>query len=417
MNSKNKKKVLIVGASAKEYALAKKFLSYEENYEVFVVPGNSMIAEFCKCEDIREDKPEQILKFAIDNSIDLTVVSSQKAIRADIVSYFQINGQLIFAPSFAASDFALSKAVCKKFLYKMHIPAVHFGIFDKEQAAYEYLKTSDMPVVIRSDEDCICPDRLVCTTFENAKAFAGDLFARNEKKVITEDFVYGHEFTFYVITDGYSVLPLISAADYKFSENGDGGILTDGLGTYAPDYKITAENEAYLMKNVVLPIISAKEKSGHPYQGILGVNCVLKDDGNIVVLDFRTFFADYDCQAILNLLDDNIYLLFEACAIGSFADDYENIKFTDKSSISCILSSRKSGSVISGLDFAEKDDISFFNLSKNEYMEYLTVRGYNMVITKTANTLSRARNNLYEDIELINFDGKKFRNDICPPVL
>ena len=44
----NVKKVLIVGASAKEYALVKKFKIY--GCDIFVTPGNSVIGEIAKCD-------------------------------------------------------------------------------------------------------------------------------------------------------------------------------------------------------------------------------------------------------------------------------------------------------------------------------------------------------------------------------
>lgn len=85
---------------------------------------------------------------------------------------------------------------------------------------------------------------------------------------------------------------------------------------------------------------------------------------------------------------------------------------SDNSSVSCVLSARQSGKVISGLDLVESD-ITHFAAKKNEYMEYETVAGKTLVLTNTAKTLSRAKKHLYEDIEVINFEGKKCRTDIC----
>ena len=54
--------------------------------------------------------------------------------------------------------------------------------------------------------------------------------------------------------------------------------------------------------------------------------------------------------------------------------------------------------------------------NKNKYLEYETVIGKNLVLTKTASTLTRARKYLYEDLSMINFDGIKYRKDICEDV-
>lgn len=408
-----KKKVLIVGNSAKEYALVKKFLSY--GCEVIVAPGNNSISEIAECIDIRDANVQELLEFVLENAVDLTVATSETAIKNDIAGVFQANSQLIFAPTEAASACAISRSLGKKFLYKLRIPTPRFAIFDKLPLAVDYLKNANMPQVIRTDEASVLADRLVCSTFINSKTFVEDLFCRNENRVVLEDYVYGHEFTFYVVTDGYSAIPLGSVANYKFMESGDAGILTAGVGSFVPDYKISKNVEYSLMNNVVNRVLDALQKKETPYLGILGIDCVLTDNDNYVVLDFKTFLSDHDAEGVLNLIDENLLTLFEACAVGSFADDYDVINVSDNSSVSCLISSRTEGKVIYGLDLVDSA-VSYFGISKNKYLEYETVRGRNFVLTNTAKTLSRARKNLYEEIELIKFEGKKYRTDICEQV-
>ena len=408
-----KKKVLIVGSSAKEYALVQKFKEYD--CEIIVAPGNRRIKEIAECVDIREQNVQELLEFVLENAVDLTVASSEIAIKNDISSLFQANGQMIFAPTAKSAEAPVSRSAGKKFLYKLRIPTPRFGIFDKIQLVNDYLKNAPMPQVIRADETSEGRDRLVCTTFSTAKIFAEDLFCKNEGKVVLEDYVYGHEFTFYVITDGYHALPLTTVANYKFMENGDGGILTTGIGAFTPDYKVSKDIEDAVMKHVINNVLNALQKKETPYLGILGVDCVLKDDGKFVTLDFKPFLSDHDVQAVLSLIDENLLTLFEACAVGSFADDYNSLKISDNSSVSCVISARSSGKVISGIDLVDAD-ITHFDINKNEYLEYETIEGKTLVLTKTAKTLSRARHDLYEDVELINFEGKKYRTDICAQV-
>ena len=77
-----KKKILIIGNSAKEYALAKK-LSLK--HEVYVTPSSDTIKEFATCIDIREDKSSELLEFVMENGIDLTIPVSTMALKSDIV--------------------------------------------------------------------------------------------------------------------------------------------------------------------------------------------------------------------------------------------------------------------------------------------------------------------------------------------
>jgi len=408
------KKVLIVGSSAKEYALAKKIISYG-NCNVFVAPGNNSISEIANCIDIREDSCKELLEFALENAIDITIASSEKAIRADIASIFQANDQQIFAPSAKSAEITLYRSSAKKFLYKSRISTPHFGVYDKLQSAIDYLKNAPMPQVIHADSPFEYGDRLVCTTFSSAKTFVEDLFAKGEQKIVLEDYVFGHEFTLYIISDGYHAIPLTSVANYKFMENGNGGILTTGIGAFTPDYKISKEIENTLMKLVVNNILGNLQKKGTPYLGILGIDCVLKEDGKFIVLNFKPFLSDHDAQAVLSITEENILELFKACAIGSFADDYNIIKISDNASVSCVISSRAKGKTISGLEFADSE-ITPFSLTKNKYLEYETIEGKNIALTNTASTLSRARKHLYEDINMIKFDGIKYRTDICEQV-
>lgn len=408
-----KKKVLIVGNSAKEYALVKKFKSYD--CDIFVLSGNSAISELAECVDIREENVQEILEYVLENAIDLTIVTSEVAIKNNIAELFQTNNQLIFCPTAQSAQFTLSRSAGKRFLYKLRIPTPRFGIFDKLPLAIDYLKNAPMPQVIRADENSNSADRLVCTTFAASKTFVEDLFNKDENKVVLEDYVYGHEFTIYVVTDGYSALHLATVANYKFAEDGDGGILTSGVGAYTPDYKISSDIENSVMQNVVERVLASLQRKETPYLGVLGIDCVLTTDGNFVTLDFKPFLSDHDAEAVLNLVDENLLTLFEACAVGSFADDYEKIDVSDNSSVSCVISSRKKGEIIKGLELVESD-ITHFATTKNKYFEYETVEGKTLVLTKTAKTLSRARKHLYEDVELISFSGKKCRNDICEKV-
>jgi phosphoribosylamine---glycine ligase len=408
-----KKKVLIVGNSAKEYALVKKFKNYD--CDIFVLSGNSAISELAECVDIREENVQEILEYVLENAIDLTIVTSEVAIKNNIAELFQTNNQLIFCPTAQSAQFTLSRSAGKRFLYKLRIPTPRFGIFDKLPLAIDYLKNAPMPQVIRADENSNSADRLVCTTFAASKTFVEDLFNKDENKVVLEDYVYGHEFTIYVVTDGYSALHLATVANYKFAEDGDGGILTSGVGAYTPDYKISSDIENSVMQNVVERVLASLQRKETPYLGVLGIDCVLTTDENFVTLDFKPFLSDHDAEAVLNLVDENLLTLFEACAVGSFADDYEKIDVSDNSSVSCVISSRKKGEIIKGLELVESD-ITHFATTKNKYFEYETVEGKTLVLTKTAKTLSRARKHLYEDVELISFSGKKCRNDICEKV-
>lgn len=412
MNEKTGKKILIIGSSAVEYTLAKKISELDEVSEVFVAPGNDAMKEFSTVIDIREKSVEELLEFSLENAIDITIASSETAIKEDIASVFQQNNQMIFAPTKESAYICLSKSGGKKFMYKTRIPCPKFGIFDKAAIAIDYVNKSNLPVVIKTDEHQ-SKGVLICNSFSVAKKFIEELFDNDEKKVIIEDYVLGHEFSFYVITDGYHAIPIGSVANYKHELEGNGGLITAGMGSFTPDYKVTKQIEKRILQQIIYPTLNTLARQQTPYVGILGVDLVMNDMEQLFAIEFDSFLKSPDSQTILPLINENILKLFEACVIGSFADDYESIDISDKAAISCVLSTKKSDAIIYGLDELDEDtQVAHFNTKKNAYLEYETIGGRTLVLTRTARVLSKAINDLYEEIPIVKFDGMKYRKDI-----
>lgn len=413
MDEKKGKKVLIIGNSAREYTLAQKLSELEEVSDVFVAPGNDAMKEFCNVVDIREGNVKELLEYVLENAIDITIAPSEQAIKNDIASVFQHHNQMIFAPTEASAQICLSKSAGKKFMYKNRIPCPKFGIFDKAAMALDYAKKSHMPVVVKTDEHRE-KGVSICNSFSAAKNSIEDLFDTEETKVIIEDYIFGHEFSYYVITDGYHALPLGSVATYKHELEGNGGHLSEGMGAVVPDYKITKQVENRILQQVIYPTINTLARQHTPYVGVLGVDLVMDNDEHLFVIEFNSFMQTPDCQGILATLNENLYHMFEACTVGSFADDYVQVDIADKFAVSCVLCAKKGEAIITGLDdLDDNTQIAHFNTKKNVYLEYETTGGRTLVLTRTARVLSKAVEDLYEEVSVVNFDGMKFRRDIA----
>ena len=404
----NNKNILVIGKGAVSSAFAKKLSGFENVGQVYVAPGNGVESEYYTNVDIREDDLTGLLKFVLENDIYLTIPVTTEALKSDVVSFFMENDQNVFGPTKGACNIALNKAVGKKFLYKIHAQTSKFGTFDKQNIAQDWLKSATFPVVIRTSEKCSQGDRLVCSTISLAEQFLDNLFSRGETGVLIEEFTYGHNFTVYFMTDGYSAIPFATVGNYKLMEDGDGGLLTEGVACYAPDYKISQVIISRI-ENVVRNTLVSLDKKGEPYVGILGVDCTLTGEDKFYVNEFKSFMQNFDARAVLNSVEENLIDVFIACIQGLFADEYEQIKTNDLHSISSVVSARQGGKSIKWFElFDEKDNIDFIQYNKN-----LTVQGENIVLTRCASTLSRAKGYLYGDLSEINFDGVKYRKDIC----
>ena len=406
------KKILIIGNGAKEYALAKKL---SENNEIYITPASDTLKEFTTCLDIREDSVHEILEYVMENGIDMTIAVSDKAVNSDIASLFNQHKQPIFAPSAKANEIVTNKAAAKKVLYKLRIPTPKFGIFEKLNLTLDYIKNQKYPFVIKTNDN---NSATIVTSDKTAKNILESIFLEKNKKAVIEDYIYGTPFSFYTLTDGYKAIPIGSSLSYKHSLEGNGGQLTNGMGACVPNYKLSEENEYFLMNNVILPTLDYLEISGNPYLGILGVNGILTEEGQLMILGWQSFTQDFDSDAIFGSINDNLYDLFESCIIGSFSDEVESISINQNQSVSLVFTCKNkdnNANIINGLDYLEDDThISFYpSVTKNKYLEFEAANGPVLVMTSSASSLSRARDKVYTDANDIAFSGISYRKDIC----
>ncbi len=406
------KKILIIGNGAKEYALAKKL---SEKHEIFITPASDTLKEFAQCVDIRETNITELLEFVMENDIDMTIPISLAALKTDIVELFNNNNQKIFAPDKNAAKIIFDKSLAKKVLYKLRIPTPKFGIFEKQNMALDYIKNQKVPFVLKTDDS---NSASVFTSFQTAKNFVETNFIEKGKRIIIEDYIYGTPFSFYTITDGYKALPIGTSITYKHTLEGEGGQLTSGMGACSPNYKLTVENEYFLMDNVIYPTLDYLEIEGSPYLGILGINGILTDEGNLYILGWQSFMQDCDTQTILEILDEDLYKLFYSCVIGSFSDELDFIRLNDRFAASLVLSCKNKTNcenIISGLDnIDENTKIVFYpSVSKNRYLEYEANEGAVLSVTTTSATAAGAVKKMYDEAQDISFNSVYFRKDIC----
>ena len=254
---------------------------------------------------------------------------------------------------------------------------------------------------------------LVCPTMSIAKEFLSNLTLKNETDILVDEYTFGQSFTLYFITDGYSAVELTSVANYKFTEDGNSGILTNGIGAVVPG-PFVSQNVIERIRNIVVNTLNILERKGSPYVGILGVEGIYTYDDKFYISEFKPFLQEHDAAAVLKLVDDDLIRIFKACIDGYFADEYEMIKMNDYTSVAATVLSCKENKVVKGLEMAENfEDIDFSGILKSEEGEYVTSKGEVFTISRMASTLSRARDYLYEDLGQIQFDGIKYRKDIA----
>ncbi len=410
--------ILIIGKGAKEYALAKYLKKENPESIIFVAPGNQAIGDFATCIDIQPQNIDEIVDFAQANEINLTIVCDDMAIDADLASAMNEAGLMVFAPEKEAARFAISKSVGKRFMYKLKMRTPKFGIFDKENSAREYLNSAVYPILIKSDLHDDGENIHLCLSSREANNILNKLFSISSPKVVIENYVQGREFTFYAITDGYNAIPICAVVPYKYSSEKDGGSITKGVGAYAPANFVDNALSNKILDTIIYPAINELDRNNATYIGIIGVDLILDNDNDINVIEFNSFFKEPDIETILELLDNNLIEIFKACAIGSLADDYNFINLKNKSAMSAVLTKTpkylfdNDEALLSGIDELDEEiNVTLYNaINKNNQIKLRAGRA--LSLTTSAATLSKAKALLQENIDLINFNGKRYRTDI-----
>lgn len=412
-------KVLLVGSGAKESTLASILVKNPNVEFLFCAPGSLGISEYADCIDIRASDIEGLLDFAVANEIDITIPCSDQSISVGITDLFQKNGLNIFAPTQEASKIAISKAFGKKFMYKNKILTPKFGVFEKEAQALDYARKNTYPIVIKTDNHLVGQNTVICDTFPKARQAIEKAFAGLNKRVIIEDFIEGKEVSFYIISDGYNVVPLPPVATYKRVLDGNGGAVAAGMGAYAPAMNIDFEMESKIAQKIIFPTIDGLQANHTPYTGILGVDIIIDKNNNVYVLEYNSFLNDPDSQVLLPLINDDILQVFYSAINGALGDEYEFLDIDDSYNVSIVATSGnyplpyKKGFVIDGLESVDEATVVHYNTKKNIYGELLTDGGRVLSVTASASTLGFAKEKAYEQLDFINFKNMKYRTDIA----
>ena len=380
-----------------------------------MLPANDLVKDFATSVDIRENSVYEILEFVIKNNIDITIPISEKSLKTDIVEVFNENKIPIFGPNIDITETIFDKCFLKKILYKLKIPTPKFGIFEKQNLALDYIKNIRLPFVVKTNESS---SAVILTSQNTIKPVIDSYFINKEQKILIEDYIWGTPFSFYVLTDGYEAASLGSSIHYKHSLDGNGGQLTTGMGACAPNYKLSFEKENYIMTEIIYPLLNYFKAQGTPYLGILGLDAILTDDNEILVLGLKTFMQDSDAVGILELIDTDLILLFRSCLLGYFSDEVASIPYKNLSTTSVVLTCKNKNNIeniINGIEDLDDDIVLTFypQTKKNKYLEYEVDYGQSLIITGIGRTAYSATNKAYKNVSKINFKGIHYRKDIC----
>lgn len=417
-------KILVVGGGGREHALVWKIRQHPEVEEIFCAPGNPGIAALADCLPIDPTSLVELADFAEKLRIDLTVVGPELPLTMGIVDEFLKRGLRIFGPTSAAAEIEGSKAFAKEFLARHKIPTAASQTFTSAPEALTYLQSSDVsyPVVLKVDGLAAGKGVLVAPDSKAAGAFATDVLEGHKHghagdRLIIEEFLQGVEASFFVLSDGKRVVPLVACQDYKQLGDGDTGPNTGGMGTVSPPAVMDQETFARTMQEIILPTISGLDAEGRTYRGLLYAGLMITEAGP-KVLEFNARFGDPETQVLMPRLQSDLVGPMMASAEGRLQE--VKLDWRREACACVVLASGgypgpyEKGLPITGLDQAGAlDGIQVFHSgTRMEGDQLLTQGGRVLGVTALGADLPAALAQAYQAVRLIQFQGKTFRRDI-----
>ena len=414
--------VLVIGGGGREHALAWKLRQSPRVDRVFIAPGNAGTSQEGRNVEIRPSELNQLLNFARQESVGLTVVGPDEVLAAGIVDLFENAGLRIFGPGKEAARLESSKSFAKRFMVRHGIPTARFGEYESAGVAKAALDKFEFPLAVKADGLALGKGVIIAHDRHGAEAAIDDMMERRRfgdagRKVVIEEFLSGVECSIHALVNSRSCLVFPTAQDHKQLYDGNRGPNTGGMGTISPSQHLDAGLLKEIRDKVLDPFMDGIQKDHLRFRGLLFPGLMLTKDGPRV-LEFNCRFGDPETQVLLPRLKTDLLDLLEATITEQL--DAITTEWDTRCAVCIVMASAgypgdyKTGKTILGLEKVEQvEDVKVFHAGTERRGDrILTSGGRVLGVTAIGDTLSAARKRAYEAAEKIEFDGSYFRHDI-----
>ncbi|SHJ35789.1 phosphoribosylamine--glycine ligase [Clostridium amylolyticum] len=410
-------KVLIIGSGGREHALAWKVSQNSEVTKIYCAPGNGGTALENKCENINITEIKNLVQFAKNENIHLTIVGPEEPLTKGIVDEFKKEKLKIFGPDKNSARLEGSKVFSKNFMKKYGVKTASYESFNNAHNALLYIESCEYPIVIKADGLAAGKGVVICQSKKEAKEtidsfMVSDIFHGAGNEIVIEEFIEGVEASILSITDGQTIIPFISAKDHKQIYEGGLGPNTGGMGVIAPNPYVDEEVMKAFYKEILLPTMKGIQGEAMDYKGIIFFGIMISKKG-VYLLEYNVRMGDPETQALMCLLETDIIDMIKH-AIDEDLEGYE-IKWKNLYSCSVIAASGGyPGNFKRGFEIninSHKGKI-FISGAKLDGDKLITSGGRVLSITATGKNIGEARTAAYEALNSITFNNIYFRKDI-----
>lgn len=415
-------KILVVGGGGREHALAAKLRADAPGAALFVAPGNPGTAPLGSNVPVQADDLEGLVSFAEAERVDLTVVGPEGPLAAGIAPLFADRGLPLFGPGPAAARIESSKAFAKSLMKDAGVPTAEFRVFRDEGSALQYLRTVELPVVVKASGLAAGKGAIVCEDREQAESvvhqmLVEDLFGEAGREIVIEEYMRGRELSVFFLTDGHDAVPLVVSRDHKRRFEGDQGPNTGGMGAYAPVLDGSPELVDRVRREIAEPVLEGLADRGCPYRGFLYAGLMLTSEGPRVI-EFNCRMGDPEAQVVLPLTEGDLLEPMLAVARGGTLAGWKVDTSTGAALCTVVVSGGYPGNYEKGVPVRIPADLEGMSVrlfhagTATRNRELVTVGGRVFGVTGVGPTLAEAAARSREAAARIVFEGASWRADI-----
>ena len=413
-------KVGIIGSGGREHAICDSLHKSDNVNKIYCFPGNAGTSQIAENIDINLDNFEKIKNFILEKKIDLVIVGPEKPLVDGLVDFLQKFEIKVFGPNKTASQLEGSKIFTKKICQKFNIPTAQFGIFNKKDDAFKFLKKSKFPIVVKADNLASGKGVYICVNKKEADIAVEEIFNGKfgkAEQILIEEFLEGEEMSFFTIHDGKIFKNFGTAQDHKRVSEGDKGKNTGGMGAYSPSRLINNDLEKKIINKIIKPTIKGLSEIGSEFRGFLYTGLmIVKNEPYLIEYNVR--MGDPECQTIIPKLKTDLSKIFMSCCNGNLNEI--NIEWSNKKSLCIVVCSKgypeefKKNVEIQNINNLETDHDEFCfhagTLKRNEKIYAVGGRVLNFV--SLSEDFGEARKNVINKINILNWKEGFYRKDI-----
>jgi phosphoribosylamine--glycine ligase len=271
--------------------------------------------------------------------------------------------------------------------------------------------------VIKADGLAAGKGVTVAMTLPEAEAALHDLFTDADAEVVIEEFMDGEEASFFILSDGTTLLPIGTAQDHKRVSEGDTGPNTGGMGAYSPAPVMTDAITVKAMSEIIAPTMAEMAKRGTPFEGVLFAGFMIKD-GQPRLVEYNVRFGDPECQCLMMRLGGQVLDLLHACAEHRLAD--MQVNWAEDHALTVVYAANGypgayvKGSVIENLDTLTEDShhMTFHAGTTATGGKITATGGRVLAVTARGATLQDANAKAYAMTGKIKWPEGFYRKDI-----